>query len=372
MMLARDQGWGCGPVEAQPCLHAPIGLRPVSSAVALPIVSRPLFPGALEPGWRRLKFRQAPGLFPEHGLRVRGFRPAVEIGGEVPALEAEPLLWRGAGSANGHRLVGGGKNAPACGGEMDVEHGEDILTRENLACLHRVPDCIKRLVTAVRDRGEPGPFAFGQKLRLPVGPGKIQAARGVFRIGPAKSEIEQIPEGAPVFRRLSLSRWGIRVMTEGASIDMHRAGMRHVDLEAPGVGVGRDIGHRSRVSGDTGPECFDEKGQGEIDLPTPTRVSRIEGDHVDVAFFEGKEAESILALEGQGGDLASQDLGPAEEDFRNRCAIHANPGPADHLHDPRAVHIHGQRPVVVGSGLTSAPVVVMMVGEADQHQDASP
>lgn len=255
---------------------------------------------------------------------------------------------------------------------MDVEHGEDILTRENLACLHRVPDCIKRLVTAVRDRGEPGPFAFGQKLRLPVGPGKIQAARGVFRIGPAKSEIEQIPEGAPVFRRLSLSRWGIRVMTEGASIDMHRAGMRHVDLEAPGVGVGRDIGHRSRVSGDTGPECFDEKGQGEIDLPTPTRVSRIEGDHVDVAFFEGKEAESILALEGQGGDLASQDLGPAEEDFRNRCAIHANPGPADHLHDPRAVHIHGQRPVVVGSGLTSAPVVVMMVGEADQHQDASP
>jgi hypothetical protein len=136
--------------------------------------------------------------------------------------------------------------------------------------------------------------------------------------------------------------------------------------------VGRDIGHRSRVSGDTGPECFDEKGQGEIDLPTPTRVSRIEGDHVDVAFFEGKEAESILALEGQGGDLPAQDLGPAEEDFRDRCAIHANPGPADHLHDPGAVHIHGQRPVVVGSGLTSAPVVVMMAREADQHQDASP
>lgn len=113
---------------------------------------------------------------------------------------------------------------------MRVEHGEDVLTRENLACLHRVPDCIERLVTAVRDRGEPGPFAFGQKLRLPVGSGKDQAARGVFRIGPAESEIEQISEGAPVFRRLSLSRWGIRIMTEGASIDMHRAGMRHVDL----------------------------------------------------------------------------------------------------------------------------------------------
>ena len=30
------------------------------------------------------------------------------------------------------------------------------------------------------------------------------------------------------------------------------------------------------------------------------------------------------------------------------------------------------RPVVVGAGLTSAPGGIVMVGEADQHQDASP
>ena len=125
---------------------------------------------------------------------------------------------------------------------MRRQHSDDILAREDLARLNRIPHDTHRGVAAVRDRRQARPGPFGQKFCLPVGPDKVPPPRRIFRIGPAKAQVHQITIGPPVVWGSPERRRRVRVVTVDPLTHMNCARQRHIHLQPTRMRVGGDIG----------------------------------------------------------------------------------------------------------------------------------
>lgn len=373
MMLAWDQGWGCGPVEAQPCLHAPGGLRPVPPAVAFPIVSRPLLPCGLEPCPSRGQLRHSRALGPHHDRRITDLTDPLEARRKKGALETDPVARRGTWASEGDRVVGRGQDALALRCEPCLEHRDHILTREHLPRLRRVPDQGDCFVAQITHWREPGARAFGRELHLPVRHHDIKPPGRVQRVSPAEVLVDEIAERPPVEGEFPAFDGWVRVMAIGAPSRIHGAGMRDIHFQPAGVGMGGDVGHRPRFGRDGRPYRLEEHFEGLIDLPTQTRVPRVEGDDVNIGFFKGQDRDPVFPLVGQGCDLTAEHVRAPMQDLGHRVTVNPHARPVDGLRDPWRVEIVAQRPVPIGAGRRiGTDLVVVMMGEPDQHSERSP
>jgi hypothetical protein len=259
MVTAWDEARGRGSALIQPRLNAPVRNRPALASVAVPIICSTLRPSRLKPFGRGGQFRHAFGFCVRHDLRVRFFRPAVKVRAEVPSLKSDPVLDRCLRPADGDEVVFRRENLPARLGKMRLQHRNDIAAREDAARLNSLPHGTHRFVAAIRNWQQASPAPFGLEFHFPVGSDKIPPPRRIFRIGPTKGHVQQIAKRPPVGRGCAKGRRRVRIVTIDPLTQMNRARQRYIHLQPPGMGVGGDIGRRSRISRNTGPQRLEEQ-----------------------------------------------------------------------------------------------------------------
>jgi hypothetical protein len=265
-------------------------------------------------------------------------------------------------------VVRHGQDAQTLWREPCLEYRDHTLAREHLPRLRRIPDQGGRFVAQITLWREPGARAFGRKLHLPVGQRDIEPPCRVQRVGPAEVMVHEIAERPPVEGEFSAFDGWVRVVAVGPPGRIHGARMREVYLQSARVSMGGDVWHRPRIGRDAGPHRLKEQFEGLVDLTAQTRVSRVEGDHVDIRFLKGKDRDPVFPLVGQGCDLTAQNVCAPMKDFGHRVTVNPNACPVDGLRDPWRVEIVCQRPEMIGAGRDAgSDLIVVMMGESDQH-----
>lgn len=225
---------------------------------------------------------------------------------------------------------------------MRLECSKDIPPRSQRARGHPVRNDLQRPIAFRLVRHQPGARAFSQKLGFPVRPDRAAPATRILRIGPAEGQVQQVAKGPPVFRHRAHRGRRVRVVAAHPRPDMDCAGQGNIDLQPPGVRVGRNVGHRPCLGRNARPQRFEEQAQRQVHLPAQDRIACIECGHVNVALIKGQETEAIFPLEGQDRDLSAQDVSPAIQDFWRWVAHQPRACPPDPFHHPWGVHVVAQ------------------------------
>jgi hypothetical protein len=151
--------------------------------------------------------------------------------------------------------------------------------------------------------------------------------------------IHEIAKRTPVDRQFAGSDGWVRVVAVGPLGKIHSARVRDIQFKPACMSVGGDIRQGAGLGRDAGPECLKEHPKCLFNLKTQAKVTVVEARDVDVCRFEGDNGDTILSLVWQCGDLATQNIRAAIEDFRSRVPFNLDARAVDCLRNPWCIKI---------------------------------
>lgn len=290
-------------------------LGPGAEAEAAQGVIAPELPRRPEPCRRILQQRVATAL----GRRGRvSHAGRVEARLEQRPAQPHPVPGRGVPRADGDVIPPDVVHDQAMQTGRKLHPGQGIVARTNRACLELIDEIEEQRLAQGPPRALPFPRRGRALLQPPVRDPDKLSPRGIARICPAEAQVQQILECRP--RRLvALAR---RIGVEGPHAPVRApdpAGDEQVELEPPGMGMGRGQERRPAGRGDAREGNLAVKPQGEIHGRAQIRRARVEGIDVDVRRREGQHEGAVFQLTGGGTDRRARERHVAHQHFRHRC-----------------------------------------------------